>query len=144
MGKFGMSNKIFTEKEIKLLSQNKYVQSVSQKGITYNDEFKRIFIAENEKGKLPSQIFQECGFDVEVLGKDRVHSSAKRWRKAYSDNGVFGLKDTRKGNSGRPSEKELSIEEKYKRLEAENNLLKAENELLKKLEMMERGLRRKK
>lgn len=143
MGILNMSNKFFTEKEIKLLSKNKYVQSVTPKGITYSEEFKRIFIAENEKGKLPSKIFQEYGFDLEVLGKDRVQSSAKRWRKAYRKNGVDGLKDTRKGNSGRPSEKELSLEEKYKRLEAQNNLLKAENELLKKLEMMERGLGRK-
>ena len=47
-----MSKKIFTEKEIKQLSTNKYVKSVSTKGITYTDEFKHIFIAEKEKGKI--------------------------------------------------------------------------------------------
>ena len=36
------------------------------------------------------------------------------------------------------AEKDLSLEEKYERLEAQNKLLKAENELLKKLEMIER------
>jgi transposase len=46
-----MSKKIFSEKEIKLLSANPYVKAVSSKGITYADEFKRIFITENEKGK---------------------------------------------------------------------------------------------
>ena len=40
-----MSNKIFTEKEIEILSNNKYVKNVSIKGITYTDEFKRIFIS---------------------------------------------------------------------------------------------------
>ncbi len=39
--------------------------------------------------------------------------------------GVFGLRDTRKDNSGRKSEKELTLEEKYARLEAERNLLKS-------------------
>lgn len=34
-----MSKKLFTEKEIKLLSSNNYVKSVSSKGITYTDEF---------------------------------------------------------------------------------------------------------
>ena len=29
-----------------------------------------IFITENEKGNLPRDIFEECGFDVEVLGID--------------------------------------------------------------------------
>ncbi|MGR5910317.1 hypothetical protein ACT7C4_18825 [Bacillus pacificus] len=59
-------------------------------------------------------------------------SSGNRWRTSYKQNGVWGLRDTRKENSGRKSERELTLEEKYARLEAERNLLKAENELLKK------------
>jgi transposase len=137
-----MSKKIFTEREIKILSANPNVKSVSPKGITYTDEFKRLFIAENEKGKLPRQIFEENGFDIGIIGMDRIHSSGKRWRAAYRDNGVVGLSDTRKGNSGRPSDKELSLEEKYARLKAANNLLKAENELLKKINFAERRLKK--
>ena len=57
---------------------------------------------------------------------------------------MIGLTDTRKSNTGRPSEKELSIEMKYERLQAQNNLLKAENELLKKIQFLERGLIKKK
>lgn len=139
-----MSKKLFTEKEIQALSKNPYVKSVSTKGITYIDEFKRIFIVENEKGKFPTQVFRECGFDIDVIGIDRVNSSGKRWRKAYFKEGIVGLSDTRKGNSGRPSDRELSLEERYTRLKAENNLLKAENELIKKVEMAERRLRKKK
>lgn len=138
-----MSKKIFTEKEIKVLSANPYVKSVSSKGITYAEEFKRLFIAENEKGKPPRQIFEECGFDTDIIGLERVRSSRKRWRKQYLKNGVCGLKDTRKESSGRPRVKELSLEEKLRRLEAQNNLLKAENELLKKIDFMERGTKRK-
>ncbi len=67
----------------------------------------------------------------------RVVSSGNRWRTSYKERGVFGLRDTRKDNSGRKSEKELTLEEKYARLEAERNLLKAENELLKKIKLME-------
>jgi transposase len=137
-----MSKKIFTEKEIKQLSINPYVKSVSSKGITYTDEFKHIFIAEKEKGKFASEIFKEFGFDVEILGTDRIKSASKRWKKAYKKNGINGLRDTRAGNSGRPRERELSLEEKNARLEAQINLLKAENELLKKIRFAERGMRR--
>lgn len=137
-----MSKKIFTEKEIKLLSNNPYVKSISSKGITYTDEFKHIFIEEYDKGKLPRQIFEDCGFDIDVIGIDRVRSSGKRWRAAYRENGVSGLRDTRIGNSGRPCERELTLEEKYARLEAQHHLLKAENELLKKIRFAERGLKR--
>ena len=137
-----MSKKTFTEKEIKQLSANRYVRSISSKGITYTDEFKRIFMAEKEKGKFAREIFEECGFDAEVLGMDRIRAASRRWQKAYMENGVLGLCDTRPGNSGRPREKELSLEEKNARLEAQINLLKAENELLKKIRFAERGMKK--
>ena len=69
---------------------------------------------------------------------------SKRWRTAYKKNGVRGLDDSRKCNSGKTIGKELSIEEKYQRIKVQNNLLKAENELLKKLDMIERRMRKKK
>ena len=47
----------------------------------------------------------------------------------------------RKFNTGRPTEKDLSLEEKYEKLQAKLKLLQAENELLKKLEMLERGMK---
>lgn len=138
-----MSKSIFTDKERALLSQNPYIKKASEKGITYTDEFKRIFVAEHAKGKLPQQIFREYGFDIDLIGQGRVKSSGKRWRAAYKKDSVNGLTDSRKDSSGRPRDKELSIEEKYERLKVKNQLLKAENELLKKIDMLERGLRRK-
>ncbi len=138
-----MTKKLFTEKEVQDLSKNPYVKSVSVKGITYTDEFKRIFVEENAKGKLPRDIFEACGFDIDVIGVERVVASGSRWRAAYRENGVFGLRDTRKENSGRSLERELTLEEKYARLEAERNLLKAENELLKKIKLMEGRMKRK-
>ena len=137
-----MSKKLFTEKEIKILSNNPYVRSVSPKGITYTDEFKEIFIVENEKGKLPREIFEECGFDIDVFGLKRVQSLGKRWRAACRENGECGLKDSWKGNSGRPIEKELTLEEKNARLNAQINLLRAENELLKKIRLTERRMKK--
>jgi transposase len=135
-----MPKKHFTEEEINKLSTNPYVKSVSPKSIMYTDEFKRIFIAEYVNGKLPRQIFEENGFDVEVIGIVRVNRAASRWRTSYKESGVLGLRDMRKDNSGRPTIKEPTLEEKNARLEAQIQLLRAENELLKKLDMIERGL----
>ena len=72
----------------------------------------------------------------------RVNRAASRWRTAYNESGVLGLRDRRKGHSGRPTTKERTLEEKNARLEAQIQLLRAENELLKKVDMMERGLER--
>ena len=44
------------------------------KAITYTDEFKRNFIKEYEKGKFPREIFEEAGFDMEIVGIERVKS----------------------------------------------------------------------
>jgi len=134
-----MTNKYFSKKEVNELLINPNVKSVSEKAITYTDEFKRLFISESQKGKLPRQIFEENGFDSEIIGTDRIKKTANRWRTAYKKSGVLGLSDSRSNNSGRPLQKELTLNEKNARLEAQVQLLKAENEFLKKLEMIERG-----
>ncbi|ANC11441.1 tranposase (plasmid) [Bacillus cereus] len=114
-----MTKKLFVEREIQILSNNLYVKSVSQKGINYTEEFQHIFIEENEKGKLPQNIFQECGFDIDMIAMKRVMSSGSRWCAAYRKNNVLGLRNTRIENAGRTLERELTLEEKYARLEAE-------------------------
>ncbi|AIM15370.1 tranposase [Bacillus sp. X1(2014)] len=139
-----MTKRLLTKKEQELLKKNPYVKSVSDKAITYTDEFKRHFIAENEKGKLPREIFEEAGLSEELIGIDRIKTAGKRWRAAYRNAGIEGLEDTRKTNSGRPSDRELTLEEKIARLEAKNQLLRAENELLKKLDLLERQVLKKK
>jgi transposase len=137
-----MSNRIFSLEEIVILSKNKYVKNISEKAITYTDEFKQIFIAENQSGKLPIEIFERHGFDTNILGKHRIKSAGKRWRAVYRENGILGLQDARTNSSGRPKTKDLTLQEKYERLELKVKLLKAENELLKKIKMMERRLRK--
>lgn len=139
-----MTKRYFTKKEQEQLKCNPNVQAVSEKAITYRDEFKRYFITENEKGRLPRDIFEEAGLDIELIGIKRIESSGKRWRSAYRKSGVEGLQDTRKMSSGRPSDRELTLEEKMVRLEAKNKLLQAENELLKKLDLLERQMLKKK
>ena len=139
-----MSIVIFTEEQIKVLSNNKCVKNVSSKSITYTDEFKQLFISEKEAGKFPRLIFEEHGFDIDILGMERVKSSSKRWRRAYRKDGILGLIDMRKEKSGRFSDKNLSTEQKVERLTAQVNLLKAENELLKKIDYLERRLIKKK
>lgn len=139
-----MTKIVFNKKEQEQLRSNPNVKAVSEKGITYSDDFKRHFIAENEKGRLPREIFKEAGLDMELIGHQRVHSAGKRWRATYRKDGVTGLQDTRKINSGRPLGRELTLEEKIVRLEAKNQLLSAENELLKKLDLLERQMLKKK
>ena len=127
-----MSKVIFNDKQIKVLAKNPNVLRVSDKAITYSEEFKNKFIEENSKGILPRKIFEDNGFDIEIIGLKRIEQSAARCRKKYADMGVLGLKDSRKSNSGRPLLRELTAQEEIERLKAKISLLEIENEFLKK------------
>lgn len=135
-----MSQKRFNEKEINQLKKNPYVKKVSEKSITYTDEFKRLLVLQLEEAKTPRMVFEQEGFDVEIIGVKRVEATASRWKKAYKKSGLLGLKDTRQTHSGRRSTRELTDQEKANKLEAKIKLLEAENDLLKKVYLMERGL----
>jgi hypothetical protein len=68
----------------------------------------------------------------------RAQKALDRWKRAYNKSGVMGLQDTRKGSSGRPLERELSLEEQLER--AKNKFLEVQLEFQKKLDMIERGV----
>lgn len=136
-----MSKIKICNKDIIRLSQNKYVLKVSEKAITYTNEFKIHFIGEYSKGKSSRLIFHEAGFDTDVIGKHRIDSFSTRWRKAFKENGVIALDDSRRNNSGRPRTRELTQEEIIAKKDAEIEYLKAEVELLKKLELIERQVK---
>jgi transposase InsO family protein len=133
-----MSKIIFTKNNIVKLRNNKNVITVSERAITYSYEFKILFMDEYIAGKLPRQIFEENGFDIDVIGSKRIEQSSQRWRRSYKKDGIIGLEDTRKTASGRPRSTELTKKEIIERQEAKIKLLEAQVELLKKLDVKER------
>ena len=135
-----MSKKLLSLKQIEQLQKNPNVLKVSESTITYADEFKSQFIDEYLAGKTPRQIFEAHGFDVEIMGIKRIEQASSRWRKAYEENGLIGLTDTRKTNSGRSLKRELTREEIIARQAAHIELLEGQLEMLKKLEVTERRL----
>ena len=133
-----MSKILFTEEEIQELKKNKFVKNVTEKSITYSDEFKQHFIEEKNNGKGPTRIFIECGFNPYVLGGTRIDHFNMRMMNKIKNKEPFD--DNRgKKSTGRPKKtniKELNDKEKIEQLEHENLILKAENELLKKMEFL--------
>ena len=77
-----MTKNYLTPSQQKELRKNPYVKAVSDKAITYTDEFKRLFITDNEAGKLPRKIFEDAGFNIEMIGITRVSKAADRWKTA--------------------------------------------------------------
>jgi len=128
----------FTEEQIQELKQNKYVEKVTTKSISFTKEFKELFVKESNNGKGPTRIFIESDFNPYILGSDRIKGFSRRIKKKVKNNQSY--EDNRgKKATGRPKkikEKELTIEEQLDKLKHENLMLKAENELLKKMEFL--------
>ena len=130
-----MSIERFTPEQIEQLEKNPNVKKVSDKSITYTDSFKERFITEYNQGKMPSAIFEGAGFDVQVLGV-RIKNAAYRWK--LQAKRLEGLKDTRKGASGRPRTRDLTDAEIIRRQKVQIELLKQERDFLLELKRLER------
>lgn len=139
-----MGKILFNEHQRNLLERNINVQSVSDRSIQYKPEFKIQAVQDYKNGKRPSQIFRNAGFDLEMIGSEKAKGSLSRWRKSlekYGEDGFFTERHG-KGSTDRPSSKEVSSEEKLRKVEARIQYLEAEVELLKKLEELERQAKR--
>lgn len=132
-----MSNKTFTEEEIKALLKNPYVKKVSDKSITYTQNFKEEFMERYKKRELPTEIFRSLGFNTQLLGKRRIASCSYRF-KQYNDR-MNGFEDQRKGASGRPKRKGITAEVKLARAEEK---IQQESEFLKKSSNWKGGVER--
>ena len=129
-----MSNILFDEEQQKQLRTNHWVKSVTEKSISFTEDFKVYFINEYNLGKLPKQIFKDAGFDINMLGDKRIEQCTARYKR--QNKRIEGFHDTRANNSGRRMGKELSIDEENELLKKQNAKLQQELEFLKKMEYL--------
>lgn len=135
-----MNMKLFSKSQMNELEKNPNVIRVTQKTITYKPEFKVKAVLENLKGKNPTQIFVEHGFDLDIIGKGLPRKRLYQWKQIYNESGELGLSLDNRGKikAERTTLQELSLEEKLKKAEARIKFLEVENDFLKKLEELER------
>jgi len=72
-----MTKNLFSKQQQAQLKLNPYVKTVSANAITYTDEFKEFFLDQYDKGKYPSEIFLEVGFDIEAVGPTRIRRASQ-------------------------------------------------------------------
>ncbi len=131
-----MSKKLFTQEEVKELTNNPYVKSVSRRSLVMTPEFKRYAADEMLKGKSMKQIFKEVGIDPESLGEKRINGYRDRiWEQADRED---GFRDRRADNHRREAtSSEAVMAKKIKQLEHRVAYLQQENEFLKKIRQLE-------
>ena len=106
-----MARGSFSKSEIEVLLRNPYVSDVNEKSISYSTEFKFLFMEEYIKGKRPTQIFREAGFDVKILGSKRIERACSRWKESYQS-GTLGERTAVLGKVGPSSEDGATPSEK--------------------------------
>ena len=132
-----MSKILFSEDQIDELFKNPNVKNVTQKAITYTDEFKQIAVDTYLGGETPRKIFQDNGFEIAVVGIRRAQKSLQRWREmSHRDDGFTDMRHV--NSKGRPRSKPRNSEEEVAYLKDKLEYLKQENEFLKKLRTAER------
>ena len=131
-----MSKLKFSEEDINKLKDNPYIKNISEKAITYADEFKEKFIELYNKGTIPTEIFRICEIYPEIVGQNRIDTFSRRVKQKYRNGNI--LEDERKGKSGRPKTKELSKDEEIQQLKHKIKYQEQQIEFLKKISFVEK------
>lgn len=132
----------FTQSEMEILRENPYVLNVNERYISYSPQFKLLFMEEYLKGKHPTKIFREAGFDSKILGSKRIERASARWKESYESGTlgihnavlgepetVFGM-DSPREQGQQNNDHEKSIVERCHQQEVTIRKLLAERELL--------------
>lgn len=131
-----MSKLRFRKEDIDKLKDNPYVLNITEKAITYADEFKEKFIELYNKGVTPTEIFRKCEILPEIIGQKRIDTFSYRVKQKIKNGKI--LEDDRKGKSGRPKTKELTKDEEIQRLKHKVQYQEQQIEFLKKISFVEK------
>lgn len=70
----------FTPEQMKILSENPFTYKIKPRQIWFTLEFKNLFLTRYEAGECSIDIFESCGYSVELLGPNRIHGYPRRLR----------------------------------------------------------------
>ena len=132
-GQVQMSKKLFSRGQMEELRSNPNVQSVTQRVLTFTPAFKQKAYDALYQGKPITEIFEEAGFDVEMLGKKRLENFRARLEKEAERE--EGFADLRTNNSRQESRSSEAMQKaRIKHLEHRIAYLEQENDFLKKIQ----------
>ena len=131
-----MSKLKFSKEDIEKLKNNPYVLNITEKAITYADEFKEKFIELYNKGIMPAEIFRKCEIPPEIIGQKRIDTFSYRVKQKIKDGKL--LEDDRKGKSGRPKTRKLTKDEEIQQLKHKIKYQEQQIEFLKKISFVEK------
>ena len=130
-----MSKKRFTKEQIEILSRNENVHKVTDKYIVFEADFKRFCLENVKKGITLRQTFIDCGFDIDIIGFERMKNAYENWKRIDNEN-----KELKTGHygGGRPRKNPMTPEETIASQRKQIERLEAENDFLRQIQRLER------
>lgn len=127
-----MTKHFFTEEQVQILRQSKYVLSVTREVVKFSPEFKRLFYDAYKNGYTPKQIMLELGIDPEIIGEKRLEGI-----RYHTCRQMERIMDSEPKHTGRARLllQQEATNDAIKRLEHELAYTRQEVEFLKKLQM---------
>lgn len=119
--------------DMALLERSPYVEKVTPSRIQFTTEFKNLAYQELMAGKCVSDIFEEHGLSVALIGKSRIYNFACQLKKKMEKDGNF--EDRRSENCRKPKAPpgpDATVEEQLAELQNKVAVLGETVELLKK------------
>lgn len=126
--------RLFTQDEINILKSNPYTLFVSEHSIRFTKSFKEVFWLKRQAGDRLQNIFTDLGYDVEILGIQRIKTISTRIRKeALSIEGFHENNSPRKIHPDQEVFDVLPKDEAMVRMQHELLYLRQELDFIKKI-----------
>ena len=134
-------SKLFSEEERKILNQNPYTLSVSEKTIKHTLKFKEFYWKLYNEGQRPGHIFAAAGYDVKMLGERRINGFTQKLKREYAKYGYFREPVPHNGTRepGKVDYEKMRQKAAMKAMQTELTYLRQEVDLLKKLIILEQS-----
>lgn len=121
----------FSPESVKQLQEHPYVEYASAEVVRFTAEFKQLAYDQYVGGKNMREIFEQAGFDVEMLGSKRLANFRAALMREFDRTGRFT--DMRAKRERQEPSTEAQLARRIRELEHTVTYLSQENAFLKKI-----------
>ena len=128
-------HKKFTREQIELLAANPFTSKVDFHHISFTLEFQNIFLTRYEQGETSREIFSDLGYDIAILGNDRVYGYPRTlYRRLENGQGLTeNIKQDQIGSPNNADFNTLPSQQSVAAMQRELIYLRQQVEFLKKI-----------
>lgn len=125
----------FTPEQMEILAANPFTYKVTALRISYTLEFKNIFLARFEAGEPVKDIFSSLGYDISMLGENRLYTFARRITR-QAEAGIMPSEENVHSKHDKPLNVDYNIlpaQQSVSAMQRELTYLRQQVEFLKKI-----------